>query len=376
MHGNNFDFLRVLAASLVLFSHQFPLTGRPEPRIFGWATFGGIGVLIFFCISGYLVAQSWERDPHAVPFLAKRILRIWPGLFGVTIVTALLFGPYLTVLPLPEYFSSPLTLNFFGHLKLSGVQDQLPGVFASNPLPKAVNGSLWTISVEVYWYCILFGLGLLGMLRSRYLLLLASIAYFSSGLFDDPAEPRYRYYFGVLFLIGACLNCFRDVWKPWQRQAVLVLLCVTLSDVLGGSTRLLTFVFLPFLVIAFGDTSTPFVRRFGRYGDFSYGIYIYAWPVQQAIVSVTQNQLTVFQGLVASGTFALTLAFLSWHLVEAPALRLKDRFAGRTLPKLRVVAAAGGPNRWYRARIVIAPNIKSSAHDSQQGPGSMGLPRL
>jgi peptidoglycan/LPS O-acetylase OafA/YrhL len=242
---------------------------------------------------------------------------------------------------LADYLSSPGTYKFFRHLRLSGASNELPGVFAHTPVPKAVNGALWTIPIEVNWYFILFVLGALGVMRRRYLLLLLSLAfaayYFGAVAADSNAMP-YRYTFGLFFLAGACLYCFQAAWNPRQLVTATVALGASAALACFGHATAALAMCLPFLVVAFGESSTPLVQRFGRYGDFSYGPYIYAFPVQQAVVSLAGNQLTLMQSFVASATCTLALAVLSWHFVEAPALRLKGRVAARTLPGARIAA--------------------------------------
>jgi peptidoglycan/LPS O-acetylase OafA/YrhL len=148
--SNNFDFVRLLAAGIVLCGHQFAVCLRPEPLSFGLITLGTLGVLIFFSISGYLVAQSWDRDPHVLRFTIKRFLRIWPGLAVVTFVAAFIVGPAVTSLSLRDYFSSSITWDYFSQFYLN-IEYALPGVFERNPI-SAVNSSLWTIPIEVSWY--------------------------------------------------------------------------------------------------------------------------------------------------------------------------------------------------------------------------------
>ena len=99
---NNFDFIRLVAALLVLVSHQFALQGLPEPGVQGLYSLGGLGVLVFFSISGYLVAQSWLNDPHWLRFAARRLLRIVPGLLVVMVACTFILGPVLTHLSLTE----------------------------------------------------------------------------------------------------------------------------------------------------------------------------------------------------------------------------------------------------------------------------------
>ena len=128
---NSFDLLRLLAAVLVLFSHQFTLLGSPEPSFFGLNTFGGIGVTIFFFLSGVLVWSSWERDPDLKRFFIRRSLRIVPGLWLAVILTILILVPAVSQLSWQHYFGSLDTWRYF----ITGIfinQHNLPGVFKDN----------------------------------------------------------------------------------------------------------------------------------------------------------------------------------------------------------------------------------------------------
>ena len=149
---NSFDLLRVLAAVAVIFHHVAPLSGRPIVRLFS-TDFGELGVGVFFVISGYLVTASWRRTPALWPFLKKRLLRIEPALAVSLAVTALVFGAYATSLPLADYFRTPqVWLYVARNALLYPVTYDLPGVFAHNPLPLQVNGSLWTLRLEFTCY--------------------------------------------------------------------------------------------------------------------------------------------------------------------------------------------------------------------------------
>jgi peptidoglycan/LPS O-acetylase OafA/YrhL len=148
---NNFDFLRVAAAFAVLVSHQYALSGRPEP-VFFVGSWGGIGVLVFFAISGYLVAASWHHDPSGPRFVARRLLRIWPGLAIACLLTTLVLGPLFSDAGVRAYFTSPAPLDYLTQLGLWEFKPQLPGIFARNPIPGSANGSLWTLPIEVRCY--------------------------------------------------------------------------------------------------------------------------------------------------------------------------------------------------------------------------------
>ena len=151
MNKNSLDLLRLLASTMVLFSHQFALMGLSEPQFMGWNTWGGAGVTIFFFLSGWLVWASWERDPHAWRFFLRRSLRIFPGLWVVCLLSIFLLGPLVTTLSLSDYFGSAVTWRYFW-TALFLTPYVLPGVFVGNAMPGIVNGSLWTLPVEYFCY--------------------------------------------------------------------------------------------------------------------------------------------------------------------------------------------------------------------------------
>ncbi len=325
--NNNFDFLRVAAASAVIIAHQFALSGRSEPvtPVGGW---GGIGVMVFFAISGYLIAGSWNHDPNLLRFCLRRLLRIWPGLAVVCVLVALVLGPLVSELEPRVYFSSPLTRDYFSLLNLWSVKGQLPGVFAGSPIPESVNGSLWTIPIEVRCYAALAIVGVVGLMRHTLLLPLtfAAFAFWFFFLlkigYDQPIRMHLQ--MAVVFFCGASLYQLRSVWLPYRVWA---------SGIAAATIALLWFaqlpeiaftLGLPVMVVLFGTGSTPVLRRTGRFGDISYGLYIYAYPVQQTVIWLSNNQLPFIAGLVLSALVTILLAWLSWRLVEQPALRLKS----------------------------------------------------
>ena len=169
---NRFDILRLLAAWLVLFSHCFPLGARPnsEPlaSTLGIDTLGGVGVAIFFVLSGYLVTLSVERSPNLLEFARRRVLRIYPGLVAICLLCVLVLGPLLTMLPQAVYWHHGLTWSYLQTASAWIIQYPLPGVFTSNPLPMAVNGALWSLPYEISCYLALALLSLLpGPLRFK-----------------------------------------------------------------------------------------------------------------------------------------------------------------------------------------------------------------
>jgi len=343
--NNNFDFVRVAAAFAVLYSHQFALSGQPEPTLLG-GSWGGWGVLVFFAISGYLVAGSWERDPHLWRFGVRRFLRLWPGLVVSVLLLVFVLGPMVTALELRAYLSAAPTWKFLQVLTLASFDSYLPGVFAGNPMPNSANGSLWTIPVEVRCYAVLALLGLLRVLRWRWVFSLVFAAFVGWFFFwwgtgyDHPLRMPMQ--MGVAFGVGVFLSAWRQLWLPRRLWVVPVVGAGFLALWHGGFYELAGTMGLATGAVFVGIGSTPVLRRFGRFGDISYGLYIYAFPVQQTVVWLGDNRLPVLHGLWIATAVTVVLAWLSWHFVEKPALRWKDRLVPRSSRALFPAASSPG----------------------------------
>jgi peptidoglycan/LPS O-acetylase OafA/YrhL len=334
---NNFDFVRVLAALCVLLSHQFALNGLPEPVFLKLHSLGGVGVLIFFTISGFLVAQSWHADPHVGRFAARRLLRIWPGLAVLIVLAALVWGPLVSSLSFTEYFRHPQLPTYFNNLRFS-FRDGLPLRFEGNALPTAVDGALWTIPLELKCYLALALFGIAGLLRRRWVvpgltvLVLTAYAIVEPrgdrlvAIFDWTLENRFLVEFGLFFFAAVALWRLNAL-ASGRRAMLLTAAGWTLGAAAVAADRPLLGLWcaLPITVLAFGTASLPYLRRAGRFGDLSYGLYIYAFPVQQTLIWLLKDKLPWGAVLALTLLVTFTLAFASWHLVEKRALRLKPR---------------------------------------------------
>ena len=159
MRSNNFDALRMVGALLVVVGHGLLLTDAGRvPRIAG-IPLHTLGLFIFFTISGYLIAGSWQRNPSLSAFLRNRALRLFPALIVVVMVTVLLIGPLVTSLSSLEYVVHPQTRAYLANIVMIS-QYELPGVFAENPHSNAVNGVLWTLGLEFVCYLLTAVIGL------------------------------------------------------------------------------------------------------------------------------------------------------------------------------------------------------------------------
>lgn len=159
-NDNNLTFVRWVAALMVLYGHSFVFTGNTESLFLGIVTYGPLGVAIFFSISGFLIARSWNADPSPIRFLIKRVLRIFPALAVCITLSVFVLGPIVTTLELREYLQHPATLDYLSNVFLY-ITYYLPGVFENNVYPNAVNGSLWSLPVEFFMYLLLAATGML-----------------------------------------------------------------------------------------------------------------------------------------------------------------------------------------------------------------------
>lgn len=326
--ANNLTFLRWLAAGLVLYGHSFVFLGLPEPSFMSWLPLGTLGVYIFFSISGYLVTLSWHRDPHLGRFLMRRALRIFPGLIVCILLTLVLLGPAFTKLNIADYFTHPNTQAYLRNIVLY-ISYSLPGVFETNHYPSAVNGSLWSLPVEFFMYLLLAMVAYAGLFRIGFTILCFGFISAAIGYeYFSPTpwilygtEMKQVFICGSFFWLGSIFYIY-EISKNCTTSNILALLFLWLSlsrwpDLFG----LAGFIVIPFIALAFGLASSPLLKRMAHH-DYSYGIYIYAFPVQQAYANIYPN-LPLPAYLLLTSCTTILLAACSWNFIEKKALKLK-----------------------------------------------------
>lgn len=336
--NNNFDVLRLAAAMAVLVSHSFALVGEREP-LHGFGTsLGNVGVLVFFGISGLLIRRSWEYDPSPRSFWFKRALRLLPALTTLAVITAFVLGPAVTAARLSTYFASWETWVYAPRLTfLFPFGASLPGVFEDNVYAGAVNGPLWSLPLEVFAYLVLFALGVTGLLKRRGVVTTVAVASLVwAAWWATIMEPALgAAYVLSAFALGAAAYSWRDrIVLAWPVAAGLLALCVLTGP---GPTPLRIIVWTVssvYLCYWFAYALPPIGRQLTRFGDASYGVYIWAFPVQQTIIQLAGNDASPWLVTGVAVPIVWLLALASWRLVEAPALRHK--------PKSRSAPAVGG----------------------------------
>jgi len=343
---NNFHFIRFLAASLVIVGHVYPLNGRPdviEQWSLGLFPSGHIAVCIFFVISGYCVLQSRLNSKSTYTYIMKRALRIFPGLFVALLFTAFVIGPLATSYSLSDYFSAGQTYRYFDNMKLyPNTHGTLPGVFVQNT-HNAANGSLWTLAYEFTMY--IFVIVAVFLFRNRWRwLLIGFVAFFVfyCALFEviqgDRIIPLIRLNlfhlidFGIYFVLGMLFYLYQDQIGLYWWGAVAAFAAWMIMYLIADAGYLplsaimwIRYFSISYLVMYFAFIKGP-LNRFGDRGDYSYGIYIYAYPIQQIIISFFSKEMPSYQQVLLAFVIVLPLAWFSWNYVEKPALKYKSYF--------------------------------------------------
>jgi peptidoglycan/LPS O-acetylase OafA/YrhL len=340
---NNFDLLRLVAATTVIFSHAFLLAENSQdhdPLMMltgGQTILGLVGVFMFFTISGFLISQSFDTTPSPWVFLAKRGLRIFPGLIVCLIVCVFVIGPVVTSLPLAEYFGRHEPYLFLAHNAVLEVEhyNRLPGVeFWPGNMGGIVNGPLWSLPCEALMYLMLCGLGMCGLLTLPVTLLLLALGV--AGLWVSATDFLGGFFWLLAFFAaGMCCYRLRGTRFFSGRWALLALLGLALS--IPAKLFLIGFsVFGSYLTIYLALNRSLPVLPAARFGDLSYGLYIYGWPIEQCVIYVSGGRAPWWQVFVIAIVVTGAIAFLSWHLIER-----RSRWRGRTGAAVAAAGASG-----------------------------------
>ncbi len=334
---NNFDLLRFLFAGTVCLVHAHHLSGYEPLAAISAVLSSQVAVEAFFVISGFLIFMSYERSSSLRSYAEKRVRRIYPAYFTVVVLCAVGLVALSSRSP-SEYFSAGWWRYLAANLTfLNFLQHSLPGVFDGNPV-QAVNGALWTLKIEVMFYVcvpafvVLFRkFNRLAVIGSLYLL---SVAYalLCTRLAQETGSSLYpvlgRQLPGQLsfFMAGALLYYYHVAFAR-HALPLAVLAAAVLVVHHYWHLPVLQPLALAVLVVFFG--LFLYVGRFGRYGDFSYGIYIVHFPVIQCFVQLGLFADSPWLYLVAVTVATLLGAIALWHLVE-------KRFLVRSSHYLRV----------------------------------------
>jgi peptidoglycan/LPS O-acetylase OafA/YrhL len=338
-HPNTgFAWLRMIGALIVIVDHSAPLTDPSRLAVFptSWNLSPGyIALMGFFAMSGYQISDSWHQDPSWWRFSAKRVLRLWPPLLFVVLVTAVVIGPLVSTLDPATYFSTRGTWGYVVHnAGLYTVQHRLPGVFDHNPWPWSANGAIWTLPMELTGYLLVLGFGAGGLFRRApwlTIVLMLTLVGLDRRFEASIGNPGHggsflqvsigsMVAFLVAFSIGMVLHAYRGkiALSPLVAWSLVGLQIAVHSTKAGALT-------LPFMA-GYGALvlACHWPARLESYDSWvlgSYGLYVWGFPVQQLLIMAgadTQWSLTV-----TALPLTYLCGWLSWRYIEAPTLSLR-----------------------------------------------------
>jgi peptidoglycan/LPS O-acetylase OafA/YrhL len=329
--SDNFLLLRFIAASLVIYGHAPAIATPHGPQDFfvwlNWGEYSGaIAVDLFFVISGFLITGSYLRRQHIGDYIWARFLRITPAYAVCIVVCACVVGPIFSYYSFRDYFANHGVYEYItGNLQLGQhtLVWKLPGVFSPNRTP-AVNGSIWTLPAEVIMYVWVATLGLMTVIRRRWAFNLFFAGLLVYGwkhpdnlwLIDNQSYVR----LGALYAAGA----FCYVNREHVPNNGILLLCAVLLAYLFRTSPSYPFLFACCeVLLVFWFVYNLRWNWFNRFGDYSYGVYLWGYPSQQIVASLG-FELPTYANAICGFALALSLGVLSWHLIEKPALGLKD----------------------------------------------------
>jgi len=339
---NSYDFIRFCAAAAVLFSHHFDLAGRAEPLVPGYGKdFGELGVEIFFCLSGFLICLSLQRSGSLAMFVSARVLRIFPNLafvlVSVSVTTLIWYGNYSNLWAHAIYIGANLMMFF------NGVTHVIAGVFADTARP-AVNEPLWTLPYELWLYCLLYVLFVAGR-QSRASVVIGAFAIGSAWsamawageISVGPLQGSDLFRLGSFFLSGAAIGVF---WPKLERHALALgvagLIAVFLTRNLLPFDSILHSLALAACIAGLGSSRA--MAWFARGGDASYGIYVFAWPVQQFSIPLIGS---FWSSMLAAFAITVAIGYATWHGFEKRALSRRTQFAAYLSRLAAPLKAAG-----------------------------------
>ncbi|MCV6546637.1 MAG: acyltransferase [Cohaesibacter sp.] len=349
--NNNFDLIRLLLASLVIVSHSYPLfAGSDDP----WQAYGSLHnigqlcVMAFFVVSGLLVTRSATRSRSLLSYAISRVYRLIPGAFVCALWMVFFLGLAFTTLSLGDYLLNGRIWSFLGrNTLLMSIQYDLPGVFKDNVYAGAVNGSLWSLKIEIKMYLIfgllVFGLRLLPRLLPylKHILLVFALVLLAQiyipGMFfsfDPGGKGLSLWGYGYYFAAGAVLFA----WSDLIARNLSVALALALGTAFLVHTPFYDFALrlsLPYLVYCFAFSQIAVLRKSRGLPDISYGIYIYGFPVQQGLSALYAQSLGFWTLTALSLLITVLLAIFSWYAIEHPSLTRKRQGEELILAQVR-----------------------------------------
>lgn len=344
--NNIFDYIRVIAAIAVIIAHCYPLffgIGISDPitqKILRTTTLGGVAVAIFFILSGFMITQSMVNSKNNKQFICKRLIRIFPALIVMLLLTIFVLGPIVYEGNIIDYLKNASVWKyFFNNINLFGnTAYSIEGVFENNPYPSAINGSLWTLKHEFIAYIFLILLSYCGILKNRKIVLgitgLSIITYVLNIKFTPIFNSLNN--IGVImemtefvklimfFFIGTTIYLYKDKIK--MNFKYFVFACIILSlGICLNATKYVMILAVPYILMYIG--TFKFKKDIlSKIGDFSYALYIYAFPIQQLIVFYLKDKINIWIYMLLSVLLTMIIAIITTVVIDNNVKKLKEKW--------------------------------------------------
>jgi peptidoglycan/LPS O-acetylase OafA/YrhL len=323
---NNFNLLRFIFAGMVIISHAAELkdgnrSNELLTRAFGTISFGELAVDSFFIISGYLITKSWIESPNFFKYLRSRVLRIYPGFIFASLICAFILGPLVSR---QAYFSE---FNYFDYVKslIFLKPPKIPGVFDGSFYPE-INGSMGTIFYEFTCYVLVLVFGLFGIYKRKIFIPLLCLAlatfYFLNEINAIELIKTQKYLrLGMVFFAGSCFYLY-DKIIPWKLiYAIGAILIATMFLFNKGLAEIFIGIFWSYAILYFAKNAKE-LSAINKIPDFSFGLYLYAWPITKIIYWYFPNT-GAYTCMIFTTVISIISGILSWYLIEKPFLKLK-----------------------------------------------------
>ncbi|SAB69671.1 acyltransferase 3 [Enterobacter hormaechei] len=325
--NNNLDLVRILLAISVIYGHGYFMVDNHGSRellnqLFPFTYSGSLAVKVFFFISGMLVTNSLLKGSTATSFVISRFFRIMPAFVATIFITAFILGPILSTYDFGTYFSDPLLLDYIKSNPLTGVSYKLPGVFESNHLSVAVNGSLWTIPYEVRAYIGLLALYMIIGRNQKNIATIISILIICIPIFDLNKYTFINFKGNDFKLVISCFS-LGAIYAINQNKipvnlhipAGLFIMHYFINDAMLSQTLF----FFSACTLCLWFSSLKHVKRIKVSNDISYGVYLWGFVVQQILASYLHDYgLVVNQAL--SIIITIAVGYISFIYIEKPSM--------------------------------------------------------
>jgi peptidoglycan/LPS O-acetylase OafA/YrhL len=333
----NMNALRLMLASMVIISHAYEMVDgsrirEPLTWIVGTVSLGDLAVNGFFLLSGHLISGSYQRQQSAFAFLRNRILRIFPGFLACALLSATLVGSFSGGREFLRQIDLTAFLTGLPFLLLRG----LPAALVDLPIP-AINGPLWSLRPEFQCYLLVLALGVVGLLRHRWVWLMVGATFLAAHLLHvqgialripGTGGDTYREFFrvGLFFAAGGYLSQTRPSDSgtvPFRKSTAAIALMILLPCLffpLLVNLALATLGVYATMWLVF--RTSPIAPWLAAVPDISYGTYLYGWPIEQILLRWLGPVHPIILWMLAL-PMAWLIGLLSWHLIESPALQLK-----------------------------------------------------